>query len=243
MRIGGSNSGGIYAGKDVQSQPHRHHFVVLVLSLGAPFRILHGQDKADLCRVALLPQDTSYRLSTSQDDFTLFAHFDPYSKEGLLISPEKNQVQVLRFEDFLPLLPQVQEWLDEANDAPLATESLLRELAKVVASTRSKPREIDSRIVQVIESVVAIGPRRINLRMASDTAFLSPTRFSHLFKQETGVSFRKFIQHRKLVTALQSLHQGRSLAEVAMGGGFADQPHFIRTFRNSFGIRPSKSTE
>lgn len=243
MRVGGSDFGGIYAGRDVQSEPHRHHFVVLVLSLGGPFRIVCGKDIIDDCRVAILPKDTSYSLSTSRDDFTIFAHFDPYSTDGLLISPEENQIQVLKFEDFLPILPHVRKWVEEASDAPNATESLLEELAAVVTSGRSKPREIDSRIVQVIESVVRIDPREINLRMASGMVFLSPTRFSHLFKQETGVSFRKFVQHRKLVLSLKSLHHSRSLTEAAIGGGFADQPHFIRTFRGSFGIKPSKSTE
>jgi AraC-like DNA-binding protein len=243
MKIGGAEFGGIYAGKDVQSAFHRHHFVVLVLSLGSPFRIVHGDGHVDNCHVALLPQDTSYSLTTSRNDDTMFAHFDPYSTVGLRISSAENHIQVLNYDDFLPVLDDVRRWIEAANNAPNATDVLLNQLATMLMSTHASPRNIDHRILHVIHTVARNDLENIDLSAASAMVFLSPTRFSHLFKQETGVTFRKFIQHRKLVTALKSMHQHGNLTDVAFDGGFADQPHFTKTFRSSFGIRPSKSTQ
>jgi AraC-like DNA-binding protein len=45
---------------------------------------------------------------------------------------------------------------------------------------------------------------------------------------------------RRLALAREQLASGRALAEIAIEAGFADQAHFGRLFRATFGITPAR---
>jgi AraC-like DNA-binding protein len=69
--------------------------------------------------------------------------------------------------------------------------------------------------------------------------FLSPSRFAHLFAQEVGLPFRRYVLWRKLSRALQLIGRGQSLSSAAHGSGFSDSAHLTRTFHQMFGLAPT----
>ncbi len=243
MKIGGTKIGGVFLGKNLQSALHRHHFIVLVLSTDEPFQIGYADRTFASGKVALIPQDMLYSLTTTQSSMTFFAHFDPYTAEGLRLSPIARQVQFLDHSDFLPVLKDIEIWSSRVDTVPGEVERIMLRLLAVVTRNSRSPRNLDSRVLSVIELVGTLDIEDVDLKSAASSVFLSPSRFSHLFRNETGVTFRKFIQHRKLVRALLLLHTDYNLTEIAFSGGFSDQPHFTKTFVNTFGITPSKSKQ
>jgi AraC-like DNA-binding protein len=77
---------------------------------------------------------------------------------------------------------------------------------------------------------------------ASDLAAavgLSPSRFRHLFVQEVGTTYRRFVLWLRLYAAMRRLGDARTLTEAAHDAGFADSAHLSRSFRRMFGIAPS----
>ena len=54
-----------------------------------------------------------------------------------------------------------------------------------------------------------------------------------------GTSPYRYLLMRRLDFAREQLHQGRSLTDVAVESGFADQAHFTRAFRSTFGLTPA----
>ncbi len=69
---------------------------------------------------------------------------------------------------------------------------------------------------------------------------LSPSFISHRFKQETGLSPRKFVLKERMKRAEEMLLEGRSVKEVGLHLGFCDEFHFSRSFKSSHGVSPSK---
>lgn len=67
---------------------------------------------------------------------------------------------------------------------------------------------------------------------------LSPSRVSHLFREEIGIPFRSFLLWSKLKRSLLGVARGLSLTDAAHLGGFADSAHFSRTFTRMFGASP-----
>ena len=71
-------------------------------------------------------------------------------------------------------------------------------------------------------------------------AKVSPGHFNRAFKQSTGKSPHRYITHRRVALAAELLERtSRTLAEIALDVGFADQSHFCRTFALVTGETPS----
>ena len=68
---------------------------------------------------------------------------------------------------------------------------------------------------------------------------LSPGRFTHLFKDEVGLPFRRYMLWRKVTRAMLSMGRERTLAAAAQCGDFSDAAHLTRTFGQMFGMNPS----
>jgi AraC family transcriptional regulator len=79
----------------------------------------------------------------------------------------------------------------------------------------------------------------ITLEQVASVAFLSPSRFRHLFVEQTGMGLREYVLWRRFVKVWELRMQGVSLSAAAHAAGFADSAHLTRTSRSMFGIPPS----
>ena len=70
---------------------------------------------------------------------------------------------------------------------------------------------------------------------------LSVSRLSHVFSEEIGTPIRSYVRWLRLVNAAERLASGTSITQAAHDAGFADGPHFSRTFRSMFGLAPSEA--
>jgi AraC-like DNA-binding protein len=131
-----------------------------------------------------------------------------------------------------------------------------------------EPLAIDSLIVQLAEGLMEADPncKHVPLPRHLDVAALKrarqyldtqKTRVVHSWELEAvtgltrydlarqfrvmcGTSPYRYLLMRRLDFARQQLAQDRSLVEVAIEAGFADQAHFSRMFKATFGITPAR---
>ena len=69
-------------------------------------------------------------------------------------------------------------------------------------------------------------------------AGLSPSRFLHLFKEETGISFRSFRAWKRARHLLHFANQDINLAHLAQDIGYPDSTHFSHSIRRFYGLKP-----
>jgi AraC-like DNA-binding protein len=67
---------------------------------------------------------------------------------------------------------------------------------------------------------------------------LSESRFSHWFREQTGLPLRSYRKWLRLIVALEAMLDGSSAVDAAHAAGFSDQAHFSRTFLAMFGVTP-----
>tara|TARA_R110001599_G_scaffold31766_1_gene105475 strand:- start:814 stop:1593 length:780 start_codon:yes stop_codon:yes gene_type:complete len=68
---------------------------------------------------------------------------------------------------------------------------------------------------------------------------LSPSRFSHWFKEKTGMPLRSYKKWLHLVHGIELILTNNNIQSAAYGSNFADQAHFSRTFKQAFGLSPA----
>jgi AraC-like DNA-binding protein len=72
-------------------------------------------------------------------------------------------------------------------------------------------------------------------------AHLSPSRFSRIFKQISGMTFVNYITHFRLSRALRMLRESSAtIGEIALATGFSDQSYFDRRFKAALGQTPNQ---
>ena len=100
-------------------------------------------------------------------------------------------------------------------------------------------RPLDARIARALHFVAERVRTPVSLDEAAGAAALSPSRFRHLFVQETGSSFRAYLLWLRINLAIEAASAGASWTEAAHAAGFADSSHLARTHKRMFGIEPT----
>ncbi|MEQ8859017.1 MAG: helix-turn-helix domain-containing protein [Pseudomonadales bacterium] len=100
-------------------------------------------------------------------------------------------------------------------------------------------RRQDPRVGASIDRIRRADDLRITLDDIAAAVFLSPGRLAHLFSQQVGLPFRRYILWRKLARAMLTIAQGESMTDAAQAADVADAAHLTRTFNRMFGIAPS----
>ncbi|MBI2383284.1 MAG: helix-turn-helix transcriptional regulator [Gammaproteobacteria bacterium] len=98
---------------------------------------------------------------------------------------------------------------------------------------------VDGRIATVAAWLREHLPTRPHLPELAALAGLSPSRLTHLFTRELGVSIKSYLLAMKMRKAAELFGADRSLTEVAYAMGFADSAHLTRAFKSYFSVTPS----
>ena len=100
-------------------------------------------------------------------------------------------------------------------------------------------RPLDARVREVIERINADPAAPTSAEQCAASVALSFSRFLHLFKQETGLTFRAFRAWKRARSLLRHVHQSATLTDIALDTGYPDSTHFSHSIRQVYGLRPS----
>jgi AraC-like DNA-binding protein len=99
-------------------------------------------------------------------------------------------------------------------------------------------RQLDPRVVRAIAQIGKFCGEPVTAASCASEAQLSASRFLHLFKQETGISFRSFRAWKRARHLLHFANQDVNLAHLAQDIGYPDSTHFSHSIRRFYGLKP-----
>ncbi|KJS17246.1 MAG: hypothetical protein VR69_05825 [Peptococcaceae bacterium BRH_c4b] len=80
----------------------------------------------------------------------------------------------------------------------------------------------------------------IDLHSVADFIHLNPTYFSHLFRQVTGYTFKKYLTQLRIEKAIELLSESSlTVTEISKQVGYDDSNYFSRAFKKVTGFPPS----
>jgi AraC family transcriptional regulator len=237
-------SGSLWIGKGQgRSEWHAHHAHQLALALDGEFRFRSDRNAGwTVFEAAIVPSHCPHEFEL---DGIAVAHLfvEPESTEGRALSSRFGGPTISD-------LPQpaarrsagrLLEALQDHADADAMT-TLARDVVAQLAGTdgaASPTRFVDARVARALDYIRSRVHASVSLADAAAAATLSPSRFRHLFVQETGTSFRAYLLWLRINVAIGAVMAGASWTEAAHEAGFADSSHLTRTHRRMFGIEPT----
>lgn len=217
---------------------HSHHAIQIVISLDRPVAVRgQGEDWIEAGGIVVRPDAVHSFNCNGALGAMIFV--DPESSEGVWLRALLTQNVTIVPE--ARLASSIAE-LRTCVEQPLAGMEIGPLIRHCVHALRPGPapmRRLDPRVTTVLNRMRESDELRISLDAAAEMAFLSPSRFAHLFKQQVGLPFSRYMLWRKLTRSMVAIGSERTIADAAHAADFADAAHLTRTFYQMVGMAPS----
>ena len=238
-KIGFSKIGGIFIGKNIVSDFHKHYALTVIISFGETFKINNSEGCQNDYQFALIQKNIDFSIETFKDEHVAFIHIVPYSIEGIRLTNSSQPIRKLDNLKSQHVLTLIRNWYCSEFNTQETVETILQAIS-MVPDIIVKKQEIDIRILKGLRFIMESEEEKLHVRNVAEIVNLSVSHFNRLFKRETGLTFRRFVLHSKLIKSISAIHENNNLTEASFIGGFSDQPHLTRTFKENFGIKPSE---
>lgn len=228
-----------FAGPLGHNASHQHSIPVYLAGLYGRFGLrIHGVPWLS-CRTAVIPAGVPYEFDMGGDPLAVF-----------YVEPNVAGVEAL-----IPLARSTREvngalvgsageitLMRDCYEDPSSATWIGVALSDVVAFSKQRTaRVLDPRVLRVVESMQTRYGDLTPVSYFASSVGLSASRFQHLFTQEVGVPFRRYRAWQRTRAAIREIENGSNFTSAAHAAGFADQPHFAREFRRTFGASASHS--
>lgn len=124
----------------------------------------------------------------------------------------------------------------------LAMNLLERLLLRCMEEDPQSPQKIlDPRVVEACQFMTSHLSKNLKIEDIATHVCLSPSRLSHLFKQQLGINILRWRDDQRLTRAKLLLHTTQeSIARIGRMVGYDDQIYFSRIFKKVVGVNPTE---
>lgn len=192
--------------------------------------------------------DVTHGVACSGPALTLFA--EPLGQDRRLItlaSQPDQPFHKLPKRLHAPLIAMAQDQLDHFNQ-PKHAQEIYAHTLEILSEHTPTPPSLDLRVEHALELIHTSQDNltKLTLPDLARQVHLSEGRLRHLFSQQLGISFKRYLLWQKLHRAI-TMWQSPSapaphlinLTTLAHEAGFSDLAHFSRTALEMTGQRPS----
>ena len=216
---------------------HAHHAIQIVIALDGSIAV-GGQDGMwHTCRGMVVQQDAVHSFNCN-GAFGAMLFVDPESREGSGLQTLADEVTIVPDARLADSASALRTFVDTPLEG-MEIGALIRHCVQAVSPGPPPARGLDDRVTTVLQAIRASDDLRLSLEDAAAKAFLSPSRFAHLFKEQVGLPFSRYMLWRKLTRAMVAIASERTIAAAAHAADFADAAHLTRTFYQMVGMAPS----
>jgi AraC family transcriptional regulator len=236
------DGGCLFIGRDVGVVPvHAHYAIQIVFGdqRGVRLRTSEREEWTEYAG-AIVPSRQPHSMDATRVRVNAVLFVEPETREGRALSELYLQGGIAALPD--AALADVSAalfatWLEHRRGPPV-TEAARRVVQALTGGV--EPSVVsDARILRAVAYINQHLDAPLTLEGVAAEAYLSPSRFRHLFVEQTGMGLRPYILWRRFLRAWELVTAGESLSMAAHGAGFADSAHLTRTSRRMFGFPPS----
>ena len=236
------DSGCLFIGRGGGVVPaHAHYAIQIAFGSEPGIRFRAGeQDAWTEYAGAIIPSRQPHGMDVTRVPANVVLFVEPETREGRALTERWLQhglaaIPEALFAELAP--PLFAAYFEERTAA--AVERAARRVIHTLTGGVEPAVVTDPRILRAVAYIKTHLDAPLTLDDVAGIAYLSPSRFRHLFVEQTGVGLRPYILWRRFLRVWELLTAGESLSTAAHAAGFADAAHLSRTSRTTFGFPPS----
>lgn len=218
--------------------PHAHHAIQIAIGLNGPLKFRREDGEWEEMDAGVVLPDAPHGFDGCESIVAMI-FIDPESREGQWLRDSlSDPITAIDRQRFSGHLSQLRDFRQDRPD-PVTAAHIITGIVHALCAGPPPLRQMDGRIRKALDTIREQDIRRIPVEEAARSVFLSPSRFAHLFKEEVGLPFRRYLLWRKLTRAIEEFGRGSNLSEAAHAAGFSDSAHLTHTWRQMFGVPPT----
>lgn len=218
--------------------PHAHHAIQIVIGLDGETGLLGPDGQWVRHRGLIVAADVAHQFDPAGAMLAMI-FVDPETRNGdWLRRSLRAPVATIPEGRLDQVLPALRELWEEPRDAP-ETARLIHSAVRALCVGPPPVYAVDPRILRALEVIRGMDALKIAQDEIARAVFLSPSRFAHLFSDEVGLPFRRYVLWRRLTRAMLAVGRGNTLSAAAHLSGFSDSAHLTRACVQMFGMPPS----
>lgn len=216
------------------SDPIRHHHMAaqIILSMGGEIKAAVG-NQTFLCYGVVIPSGVSHQIDTGNSSALVFLYDNTTGVSAQI--PDVRSIPEDMCKEIIALY-------NVFRGNSIDYSRFQQEFLERIGITDAPCRATDPRILDAMRYIGSRLPEPVTCREAAEAVCLSESRFSHLFRQETGMTFVSYLIYQRLMYVYAQRYQGKSLTEAAIEAGFSGSSHFADVNRRVFGLPASQIT-
>ena len=228
---------GLFIGKLTDNIYHKHYALQISVSVKSNMTLTLKGENEILGKSFFVNSKIEHKLISESNQLTIL--INPLSSIGHQFHLQFGKWNFTLLNENLSdkLIETLNKFETSEIDFEKLCELISQVLSKYQCTCESENHLDEQRIINAIKYMDANFEKVLSLEEVAEKCFLSPTRFLHLFKEKTNLTFRRYQLWNKLIKSLPFLIKN-SITETAYTFGFSDNSHYTRTFKETFGVTP-----
>ena len=235
------DGGAIFVGTAGVLPAHAHQAIQICFLFEGRIRLRPSDEDSWLdYDLGIVPSQHSHAMDGSRTHYGATLFVEPETREGRTLAERylSNGIANLSRAPVDSIVRDLRAAVLERRGRD-AIVTVARHLVQQLTQHSEPSVTSDERIVRAVKYVNDHLAAPLSLKQVAAVAHLSPSRFRHLFAEQTGMGLRQYILWRRFVSVWEHRMNGASLSAAAHTAGFADSAHLARTSRRMIGIPPS----
>lgn len=207
---------------------HRHMAAHIIISTGDYMKAT-VDNKEYLCKGICIPSGVSHNIDTCGNPALVFL-YDSTTNAAKQIQKVLN-IDAETCVNIISLYKKFEISGSGADYFPIE-----KCILKKIGLSALNGSVTDDRMIDAMKYIRENGNLKMTCKAAADAVFLSESRFSHLFREQVGMTFAAYLIYQRILSVYTDVIRGKTVTEAAMEAGFSSSAHFADVNRRVFGI-------
>ena len=215
-----------------QPVEHSHMAAHIIISMDHPVK-LQCSGTEHLCHGFMLPSGVSHAIDTMGNNVLVFLY-----ESTTRVAKQIQNISCISDE----VCQEIIRMYTNCSCDPDSYYAFEKSVLNLLGITEAAATISDDRILSAMQYIRSQSSEKVTCQDVAAAVHLSQSRFSHLFREQVGMTFAAYLIYQRIMYVYTQMLLGKSITDAALDAGFSSSAHFADVNRRVFGISASTIT-